>query len=177
MKTRWGKWSLAFFDQITHSNGEQIFGHVRTWPTNFVFKKWKITLYFLWRPLAETFGRDVHQRLGAIRGRLVHFPLNYLRLTHTISNAEKLQKISPNEHIYHLNYLKSTHLSSQLLKNYKNVYFCTWIHLLFKLLKRPWYNYIYTLHYYFCAIKFSRDEDLQPAKLAKESMVPAELWK
>merc|ERR1719209_1583380 len=31
------------------------------------------------RPLAETFGRDVHQRLGAIRGRLVHFPLNYLR--------------------------------------------------------------------------------------------------
>jgi len=52
------------------------------------------------RPLAETFGRDVHQRLAAIRGRLVHFPTNYLR-----------------------------------------------------------------------------DEDLQPAKLAKEAMVPAELWK
>jgi len=52
------------------------------------------------RPLAETFGRDVHQRLAAIRGRLVHFPTDYLR-----------------------------------------------------------------------------DEDLQPAKLAKEAMVPAELWK
>ena len=91
----------------------------------------------MWRPLAETFGRDVHQRLGAIRGRLVHFPLNYLRYVST----SMLFGENSTESI--LGFILN--ITSQVLS--------------------------------FLFFSFFRDEDLQPAKLAKEAMVPAELWK